>query len=376
MHAKNGLHRNGPFFFVLPFMTKLRVLLFLFLPLIVMGSAQAADTLVLKNGDTIQGQYISNQNGVITFNSPILGTITISDQLAEVQSPQESTEEVDGPQIPGAGEQMADADAGTAPSPNAEATPEGKTEEQKKAEEQAEYFDSLIAEWKDSFQSIIPEGWGGRINIGFTYTDSDSTTTSLVTGFKAKKDSAPNHYELSAFYEFKDTVNSNGSKTVNTDKYGGAFNYKYDLSEDWFITSTSSYLHDQVKEIKNQATEQVGVGYRIINEDNMKLSVNGGGALQYNNVAGVSQKWYYYMTAGNDFEYHFNKYFRVEQNFNARVDPSEISQYQLYFNIAGIAKLTEWIDASLSYNYTYDSTVGVGSTKDEQQIIFALGIPF
>ncbi|MGE9292565.1 MAG: DUF481 domain-containing protein, partial [Puniceicoccales bacterium] len=274
-----------------------------------------------------------------------------------------------------AGEQLADAASGTPPAPDAEAEPT-KTAEQIAAEKQAEYYDKLFAEWKETFQSIIPEGWSGKINIGYTYTDSDSTTTSLITGFKAKKDSGKNHYEMAAFYEFGDTVNSNGVKTVNTDKYGGGFNYKYDLSEVWFITSTSSYLHDQVKEINNQATEQVGVGYRIFNDDDMKLSVNGGMALQYNNVSGVSQKWYYYMTLGNDFEYHFNKYFRAEQNFNVRLDPSETSQYQIYFRVAGIAKLTDWVEASLSYNYSYDSTVGVGSTKDEQRIIFALGIPF
>ncbi|MBC2594451.1 DUF481 domain-containing protein [Ruficoccus amylovorans] len=356
-------------------MTKLRELIFLLTIALSTGTLSAADVLVLQNGDTIKGEFVSQANGIITFKSPILGTIQIPDSLAEVQSAPEVDEEVAGPAIPSAAEQQADAASGTTPAGNDEAEPT-KTPEQIAAEAQAERFDKMIAEWKATFQSIIPEGWTGRINIGYTYTDSDSTTTSLITGFKAKKSSGRNHYEMAGFYEFGDTKDSNGVKTVNTDKYGGGFNYKYDLSERWFLTSTSSYLHDQVKEIKNQATEQVGLGYRIINEDDMKLNVNGGGALQYNNVAGVSQKWYYYMTLGNDFEYHFNKYFRVEQNFNIRLDPSETSQYQIYFNAAGIAKLTEWIEASLSYNYIYDSTVGVGTQKDEQRIIFALGVPF
>ncbi len=357
-------------------MTKLRVLLFLLFPMLGAGSVQAADTLVLKNGDTIQGTFVSQENGVITFQSPILGTLTVPEDQAEVQSPGEESEEVAGPQIPSEGEQLADAAAGTTPSPDDTAEPEPKTEEEKKAEDQAEYFDKLFAEWKATFQTIVPEGWSGKINIGYTYTESSSTTTSLVTGFKAKKDSAPHHYELGAFYEFGDTVNASGNKTTNTDKYGAGFNYKYDLSEDWFITSTTSYLHDQVKDIDHQATEQVGVGYRIFNDDDLKLSVNSGVAGQYNEVQGTSQLWYYYLTIGNNFEYHFNKYFRVEQNFNARLDPSDTSQYQYYFNVAGIAKLTDWVEASLSYNYNYDNTVGPGANKAEEKIIFALGIPF
>lgn len=357
-------------------MTKLRVLFFVLAASLSLATAHGADKLILDNGDSIQGEYISNENGIITFKSPVLGVITVPADKAEVQSPTEVSEEVDGPAIPGEGEQLADAAAGEEPAPDAEAEPAPKTEEQIQAEEQAERFDQLISEWKESFQSIIPDGWSGKINVGFTYTNSASTTTSLITGFNAKKDAAPHHYELSAFYQFGDTVSAAGVKTINTDKYGGGFNYKYDLSDDWFLTSTTSYLHDQVKGIKNQATEQIGVGYRIINEDDMKLSVNGGMAGQYNYVGGVSQKWYYYVTAGDNFEYHFNKYFRVEQNFNVRLDPSETDQYQFYFNVAGVAKLTDWIEASLSYNYNYDNTVSAGSSKGEENIIFALGVPF
>jgi putative salt-induced outer membrane protein YdiY len=347
LSPRKGLHPGGHFFFVAAFMTKLRVLFFVLAASLSFATAHGADKLILDNGDSIRGEYISNENGIITFKSPILGVITVPADKAEVQSPTEVSEEVDGPAIPSAGEQLADAASSEEPDPNAQAEPAPKTQEQIEAEEQAEYFDQLISEWKDSFQSIIPDGWSGNINVGFTYTNAASTTTSLVTGFKAKKD-----------------------------KYGGGFNYKYDLSDDWFVTSTTSYLHDQVKGIKNQATEQIGVGYRIINDDDMKLSVNGGMAGQYNYVGGVSQKWYYYVTAGDSFEYHFNKYFRVEQNFNIRVDPNETDQYQYYFNIAGIAKLTDWIEASLSYNYNYDNTVSAGASKGEENIVFALGVPF
>ena len=312
---------------------------------------------------------MSQENGVITFSSPMLGTLQIPEADAEVQTQQEASEEVSGPAIPTEATQMAD--AGGAPETVSESDSETA-----KAEQQAEDWDAKIAEWKKAFETIIPEGWHGKISLGYTYTNSNSRKTAFVTKFNAKMDDDVHHYGIRAFYEFGDTVNSNGVKSVDTDKYGGGFNYKWDFEKDWFLTSDTSYLKDQVRDIQDQLTETVGVGYRIFNEEDLKLSVTAGISGQYNDVAGTAQKWYYYGTAGNSFEYHFNKYFRVEQNAYIRMDPSDTNNYQYNFYLGGIVKLTEWIEASLSYNANYDNIVGPGTKKLEENIIFALGVPF
>lgn len=332
-------------------------------------TVQAADKLVFKNGDVLSGTLVSQKDGTITFDSAILGVIKISEEEAEVQTPAEVQEEVDGPPEPGTGQDLAAAAGGPA-------APETDGDTTAAAEEQADEFDAMIAEWRETFESVIPDGWTGKIDVGFTYTNSNSRKTAFVTGFKAKKESPPHHYSLNGFYEFGDTVAQDGTKSIDTDKYGGGFNYKYDFAEDWFFFSDTTYLKDQVKDIKDQATETVGVGYRIFNEEDLKLNVNLGGAIQYNNVAGQSEKWFGYVVAGNDFQYIFNKYIRVEQNAYIRMDPADTNNYQYKFYLAGIAKLTDWIEASLSYNIDYDNIVGPGSKKLEEQIIFALGIPF
>ncbi|MEM8549758.1 MAG: DUF481 domain-containing protein, partial [Verrucomicrobiota bacterium] len=156
----------------------------------------------------------------------------------------------------------------------------------------------------------------------------------------------------------------------------GGFRYEYDFAEDWFFFSDSSYLQDRVKAIRDQGTQTLGVGYRIYNEEDLKLSVNAGGSGQYNSVVGTSKKWFYYASVGNEFEYHFNDFFRVEQSANFRIDPSDTDAYQWYFYLAGVAKLTDWIEASLSYNLDYDSTVGPGSQQLEERILASIGIPF
>ncbi len=339
------------------------------LALALSASTLAADTLVFKNGDRLTGSLVSQENGVITFSSPVLGTLQVAEADAEVQTPENVSEEVAGPTMPSEGTQMADA-AG------APETVESGETETAAAEQQAEDWDARIAEWKEAFQSVIPEGWHGKFTVGYTYTNSNSRKTAFVTKFNAKLDDDIHHYGIRGFYEFGDTVNANGVKSVDTDKYGGGFNYKWDFEEDWFFTSDTSYLKDQVRDIEDQATETLGVGYRIINDEDMKLNITGGMSGQYNNVVGENQKWFYYVTAGNEFEYHFNKYFRVEQNAYIRMDPSDTNNYQYNFYLGGVVKLTEWIEASLSYNANYDNIVGPGTKKLEENIIFALGVPF
>ncbi|MEM9226979.1 MAG: DUF481 domain-containing protein [Verrucomicrobiota bacterium] len=331
-----------------------------------------ADVLIFNNGDRLSGTLISEEDGVITFASTSLGQIQVSTKRASVQTAAEVKAEVDGPVMPGEGEQLAAAEG----APQVPEANDEQADTTAQAEEEANLFDQMISEWKETFESIIPEGWSGKIDFGYAYTNTNTRKQELVAKFKAEMKDGDHGYSLRGFYEFGDTVAQNGTKSVDTDKFGGGFRYEYDFAEDWFFFSDSDYLQDRVKAIRDQATQTLGVGYRIYNEDDLKLSVNFGGAGQYKSVVGDSKKWFYYGSVGNDFEYHFNGFFRIEQSANFRIDPSDTNAYQWYFYLAGVATLTDWIEASLSYNLDYDNTVGPGSNQLEERILASIGIPF
>lgn len=328
-----------------------------------------ADTLKLANGDTLTGSLVSSNGEQIVFKSDILGEITVPADKAEIVTPPVSQD------VPTASEAMADVNSGLA-SDEGEVSAPAATPEEKQAEEDKNAFDKGVLKAKSYVDYIVPEGWSGKLKFGVSYVDTKTTSQAWAASLDAKKDAGKNHYGVYAFYNFTSQVDQNAVQSKTLDKWGGGFTYSRDLSERWFLQSDTDYLRDLVKDINHQVTETVSLGYKVVNEEDFTFSILPGVAGQYIDAQGFNKHWIFYGTLGDELMYRFNQTFRVEQDAGIRLSPENTSDYQVYFNAAFIAKLTDWIDASLNYQYTYDTTVGPGGVKGEQQIIFALGVPF
>lgn len=329
------------------------------LAFVLLSCATFADTLQFNNGDTLSGTLVSNEGGTIVFKSDIIGEIAVpADQATVVgASISEAAEDV---------VSAAAADGGETVDPSL-----GDS-----GEEENNAFDKGVMKAKSYVDYIVPEGWSGKVNLGVSYVDTNTSSQAWTAKIAAKKDAGKNHYGVGAFYNFTSQTDSAGIEEKTLDKWGGYFSYSRDISERWFLQSDTDYLRDLVKNINHQATETLSLGYKVVNEEDFTFNILPGIAGQYIEAEGFNENWIFYATFSEELMYKFNETFRVEQDAGIRVNPTDTSEYQLYANAAFIAKLTEWIDASLNYQYSYDTTVGPGSNRGEQQIIFALGVPF
>lgn len=320
------------------------------------------DTLILKNGDKLTGALISQENGVITFDSDMLGEITVSAENATVELPAPTPEEAAAEaNIIVASEDAPSEDAAEAAANQAEV--DAVTKSIKDAQT-----------WIDN--NLIPEGWSGKLTFGFSYLESNSETVTTNFGLNGKKDSAPNHYKFNLYYQYNKQTDQNGVEDKNQDTYGAVFGYDRDLTEWIFFSSELSYLRNMVKDIRHQADLDLGIGFHIIKEEDMTLSLIPAYTLQYKDAEGLSQKWYHLATLKEEFTYKFSEIVRFEQTASGGIAPADTSDYQYKVTAALISKLEDWIDASVSYQLTYDNTVGTGGAKREQQIIFGLGVPY
>ncbi len=324
-------------------------------------AATYADVLVLKNGDKLTGSLVSREDGKIIFNSDMLGQITVPDQDAIVQFPAPTPEEA-----------AAKADEIIA----AEDASDDAEEAAKDVEEIKSVTQSIIEAqtWFDD--NIVPEGWSGKLTFGFSYLESNSETVTMNFGLNGKKDSAPNHYRYNLYYQYNKQTDQNGVEDKNQDTYGAKVGYDYDINKWLFFNSDLGYLRNMVKDIRHQVDLDVGLGIRILNEDNLKLDLIPAYTLQYKDAEGVSQKWYHLATLKETFSYKFNEIVRFEQTASGSIAPADVNDYQYKATAALISKLADWIDASISYQLTYDNTVGSNGTKKEQQVIFGLGVPY
>ncbi|WP_269541166.1 DUF481 domain-containing protein [Cerasicoccus fimbriatus] len=338
----------------------------LFASLLICASV-SADTLVLKNGDRISGTLTSKENGVITFQSDLLGQLTIPESDATVEMP--------APPAPSPAEAAAVANATTAAAVTEEATDKESISKQKQEE-----VDAVTKSIKDTqnwiHENIIPEGWSGKLSFGFRYLESNTETTGVNFDLNGKKDAAPHHYAYDIYYQYSRQTQTNGGVNKNQDQYGAEFDYDYDINDWMFFNASASYLRNQVKDIRHQADLDLGLGFHVIETDDMTLDLIPAYTLQYKDAEGISQKWYNLATLKEEFVYHFSEIVRFEQTAFGSVEPSDTQNYQYGFTAALISKLAEWVEASIAYELTYDNTVGTGGVKREQQIIVGIGVPY
>lgn len=322
-------------------------------------SALAADTLVLSNGDRLTGTVLSQDDGVIIFHSDLLGRLTVpaKDATVDAAAPALTAEDA-------------------AVEAEAIATDTTSDEAEAATEETDAFTDAIAGAESWMKENIVPEGWSGKLSFGFSFIETDTETTAITFDFNGKKDAAPHHYMFDVYYNYKNEQQTNGTSNKQLDKWGASIGYNYDITKRLYFLSEIDYLRDMVKNIRHESNLDLGIGYRIIDEEDMKLSIAPAYTLQYKDAEGVEQKWYHLATLKQDFSYNFNSMFRFEENASGGIAPANTEDYNYKLKAALIAKLNEWIEASLSYQLSYDNTVGSGGTKKEQQIIFALGVPY
>lgn len=323
-----------------------------------------ADMLKFPNGDILSGDLIAVEDGVIVFANPLIGEIRVpADEVELVRT---------------------EADPATAPTPAevavatqvaAELTAAPDAEEAETEEERSAFYRG-VDQARDYFNYIVPGGWTGRLAFGVAFTQTNIKTEDWNLNLRARKESGKNRYRTHGFYEYKTQTNQANVTTRQLDKYGANFTYQRDLYDKFFLQSVSGYQRDRVKQIRHEATQSLGIGYRIYDTDKLKLSITPAVTAQYKDGPGIDRRWIGYTTLFQELSYQFNDVLRVEQTAEGSVNPTRTSEYEYGLSIALIAKLTDWIDASLSYENNYDATVGSGGNRREEKIIFALGIPF
>ncbi|WP_309400233.1 DUF481 domain-containing protein [Cerasicoccus maritimus] len=329
-------------------------------------SIASADTLVLKNGDRITGSLVSQENGAINFRSDLLGELSVPEDQATVEVPQVAA--------PSAAEAAAVANAATTPSSKTSGKSEPLSAEKQEKVDMVTQSIKDAQSWLD--ENVIPEGWSGKMSFGFSYLESNTDTTAINFDLNGKKNAAPHHYAFDIYYDYSRQTQTNGGVNKNLDQYGAEFTYDHDINEWMFFNSSASYLKNMVKDIRHQADLDLGLGFHVINNEDMTLDIIPAYTLQYKDAEGVSQKWYNLATIKESYVYHFSEIVRFEQTAYGSVEPGDTKNYQYGFTAALISKLADWVEASIAYELTYDNTVGTGGVKREQQIIAGIGIPY
>ncbi len=324
-----------------------------------------ADVLTLVSGEKLTGTLISKTDDQITFQHPVLGVLTIpaSQGNVSISAAEQQAEAQVAADVTQAAADTPAAVVATQTEPTAPATEAPKPK-------------NYMEQARDTVKSWVPKGMDGKFSVGYTHIDTGDTSESLALALAVNYTKDEWKYGLRMFYDYATSETQAGVRSTSSDKYGAALIVTRDLTPRWFLENKLTYDHDELLAIRHQVQENISLGYWIFKGEKFTWSVEAGPAVRYTDARGLNEHWYGLATVQETMMYKLNKTLRFDHYANFDLNPADTNQYswKIYFGLT--ANITEWIDATLSYEHSDNKMVGPGAQTSEDRIILALGIPF
>ena len=129
-----------------------------------------------------------------------------------------------------------------------------------------------------------PPVWKGTLGGGLSLTGGNTDTSSYTVDFAVVRDPKKKDvFKADGFYLRSDT---NGEATVDRTGLGTRYERALGKAARAFAFGEVRYLRDTFKDVDHLITPTVGVGYRLVDRERVKLSADAGLGLAFEQLAG------------------------------------------------------------------------------------------
>lgn len=119
------------------------------------------------------------------------------------------------------------------------------------------------------------EGWSGSGEAGGFISSGNTNTKGVALGVTLAKETLKWKHTLRGFVDYQ---RQNG--VTSRERYLAGYEGNYNISPELYALLTLSYERDPFSGFNRRFSQSLGLGYKIINTDSVKLSVEGGPALR------------------------------------------------------------------------------------------------
>ena len=203
----------------------------------------------------------------------------------------------------------------------------------------------------------VLDNWSGSGELGAFRATGNSSNTGVTAGVKLARTGIDWTHKLSALADYQ---RSNGVTT--REQFIAAYEPNYRLSKRLYAYGLAQYERDKFQGYASRYTLSGGLGYHVIDQDNMQLSVKGGPAWRKTNfVGGGSDSSIAAMVAG-DYWWQISERLRLTQNAAAYFQSGNTSLSSL----TGLeAKFDDSLSARLSYGVEHETDPPLGAKKTD-----------
>jgi putative salt-induced outer membrane protein YdiY len=229
----------------------------------------------------------------------------------------------------------------------------------------------------DDVQVALPY-WTGSFDLGFNFARENVDTTSLATGLALKRSHDADRLSFSTTFR-RGTREEDGEDEEKTaDELRGVLRAEHDLTPRLFVFGSAEGEHDGIERLSFRGVPKAGLGYFLIRNDTLQVSVDGGPAYVYERFFGGDVEDYFAAALGGGSEWKLPFAGAV---WTTRWDylPSVTDwadDYLLRGETALLVPIVEGLSFKASLVDTYDSLPAEGSESNSLAGLLGLALGF
>jgi len=201
------------------------------------------------------------------------------------------------------------------------------------------------------------DNWAGQGELGAFRSTGNTSNTGITAGVTLERVGIDWRHKLTALADFQRT---NGVTT--REQFLAAYEVNYDVSDRLFIYGLAQYERDRFQGFSARYSGSGGVGYRVIDEDDIQLSLKAGPAYRQTQFTNGGSDSSIAGLAGLDFDW------QIAENLKLTGDASAFVQSgnSTLVSTTGLtAKLGGGFSASVSYTLEHDTDPPLGAVQTD-----------
>jgi putative salt-induced outer membrane protein YdiY len=211
-----------------------------------------------------------------------------------------------------------------------------------------------------------PPAWAGSLGGGLSLTGGNTKTNSYNLDFALIHDpKTKSVVKLDGSYLRTDT---DGESSVDRTSLGARYEYAPG-GRRVFGFGEVRFLHDLFKDVDHLVTPTIGVGYRFVNRDDLKFSVDGGAGLAFEKLAGLEATTSGTLSAGESLQWKISKSASFVHAARGLWKTGDFGDSYYHFDVGILASLTGRFDLKLSFADDYKSKPLVDKKKNDTAVL-------
>lgn len=208
------------------------------------------------------------------------------------------------------------------------------------------------------------QNWSGNGELGGFRSSGNTSNVGVTAGLNLEKKSENWRHKLTALADFQRT---NGETTK--EQFLFAYEPNYTISDRLFAYGLAQYERDRFQGFSSRLSASAGLGYQVIDEEKISLSVNAGPAFRQTNFIDGGSDSSIAALGALDFDWQIAERIKLTQDAQAFIQSSNTTLR----SITGLeAALSDALSARLSYTVEYESSPPVGAVSTDTLTRFTI----